>query len=222
MNDSITDEKHDHDQEQEQEQEQVPSQKQNQEEESTDTDHRTRRAQEEEMDVSLAQKGGIYEVQSASDNIYKVDVGAGVCSCPDWERNEPDGGCKHLRRVSMEIKAGNVPKPNGRLPETTETTESSGTANNTGSAPPTVAPDGGLLQNTGDEQFAACMNQIAERVETLEAEINQRRTELKDLERALAVFEEFYPDAHANTNEETNSISEQPEETARKRPQTAD
>lgn len=77
---------------------------------------RTRRAIQEEMDVSLLEKGGCYEVHSSSGNVYEVDVIAKTCTCLDWQRREPEGGCKHLRRVDQEIKDGCVPRPDGRLP----------------------------------------------------------------------------------------------------------
>lgn len=78
---------------------------------------RTRRAHEEDMDVSLRRKGGIYEVRSVSDSVYEVDIADGSCTCLDWQRRDPDGGCKHFRRVDMAIKAGTVPRPDGRVPE---------------------------------------------------------------------------------------------------------
>jgi len=81
-------------------------------------DGRTQRALTEEMDVWLSQEGGIYGVQKGeSGSIYEVDVVSETCSCPDWQTGEPDGGCKHLRRVDMEIRAGRVPRPDGRLTE---------------------------------------------------------------------------------------------------------
>ena len=78
---------------------------------------RARRAREEPMTVSLRRTGGVYDVQSESGNTYRVDIAAAECSCPDWQEREPDGGCKHLRRVKLEIQAGRVPTPDGRLPE---------------------------------------------------------------------------------------------------------
>ena len=88
-------------------------------EHSTQTDGlepRTRRAVDEEMAVSLLEKGGRYEVRSASGNRYEVDVIGESCTCPDWRKRTPEGGCKHLRRVDHEIKQGQVPRPDGRLP----------------------------------------------------------------------------------------------------------
>jgi len=84
---------------------------------------RTKRARNEEMDVSLLQKGGIYEVQSESGNIYEVDIASKTCTCPDFTKRNPSGGCKHLRRADLEIREGNVPRPDGRLPETTDVVE---------------------------------------------------------------------------------------------------
>lgn len=78
---------------------------------SDDDDPRTKRARTEELDVSLLQKGGVYEVHSASDSYYEVDVAAEECSCPDTAER-----CKHRRRVELEIGAGLVPRPDGRLP----------------------------------------------------------------------------------------------------------
>ena len=81
---------------------------------------RTRRAQTERMDIHLVRAGGLYGVTTES-GAYQVDVGAGECTCPDWQEREPMGGCKHLRRVDMEIRAGTVPGPDGRLPRTAVT-----------------------------------------------------------------------------------------------------
>ena len=83
-----------------------------------DSDPRTERARTEEMDVSLLRKGGMYEVKSASGNTYEVDVASKTCTCPDFTKRQPSGGCKHLRRVDIEIRSGHVPRPDGRLPAT--------------------------------------------------------------------------------------------------------
>ena len=159
---------------------------------SSQPDHRTRRAREEAMEVSLVRRGGIYEVQSASGNDYEVDIGMGTCSCLDWQTHEPDGGCKHVRRVDMEIKGGRVPRPDGRLPERVSGT---GTETEPSSPIPAVATDGGALPST-DDRLAACMRRIEERVRDLELEIDQRRAELKDLECTLSVIGEFLPNDH--------------------------
>lgn len=128
---------------------------------------RTRRAYKEDMDVSLLRKGGIYEVRSKSGNTYKVDVAAGTCTCLDWQRREPDGGCKHLRRVDMAIKAGTVPRPDGRLPA-----RSIGDARRDGSS-------------------VATANRIVDRIHALDAAIERQRAERRGLHAALAVVETF-------------------------------
>ncbi|MBX0325593.1 SWIM zinc finger family protein [Halomicroarcula sp. F13] len=77
-----------------------------------DDDPRTKRAKREDIDVSFLTKPGRYEVYSASGRIYEVDVIEKTCSCPDDAAR-----CKHLRRVEIEIRAGLVPRPDGRLPD---------------------------------------------------------------------------------------------------------
>ncbi|USZ73532.1 hypothetical protein [Natronosalvus halobius] len=79
---------------------------------STD-EPRTRRALSENMDVRFASVGPTYEVVSESGNTYTVDVEVETCTCPDCEQREPAGGCKHLRRVDLEIRTGLVPSPDG-------------------------------------------------------------------------------------------------------------
>ena len=136
----------------------------------TELDPRTRRAREEDMDVSLLAKGGVYEVHSQSGNIYEVDVVAQSCTCLDWQEREPKGGCKHLRRVDMEIKTGAVPRPDGHLPEE-------------------------LLTNGSGDDLVVCTERIAERIELLETEIERRQHEREVLSSALAIIEEFGPSA---------------------------
>ncbi|MGB9963006.1 hypothetical protein ACOZ32_12510 (plasmid) [Halobacterium sp. MBLA0001] len=95
----------------------------NNEDHQEDSEPRTERARTEEIDVSLLRKGGVYEVQSASGNTYEVDVASKTCTCPDFTKRQPSGGCKHLRRVDIEIRSGSVPRPDGRLPATGDVTE---------------------------------------------------------------------------------------------------
>jgi len=74
---------------------------------------RTRRALTEDMEVQFVQRGPAYDVFSESGRTYIVDVEKETCTCPDFERRQPDGGCKHLRRVDLEIRTGLVPAPDG-------------------------------------------------------------------------------------------------------------
>ncbi|WP_396613895.1 SWIM zinc finger family protein (plasmid) [Haloferax sp. S1W] len=70
----------------------------------------------------------MYEVDSASENLYRVDIHKGTCSCPDHQKRGVE--CKHLRRVLFAIKTRTVPKPNGRFVTCAEETEGVGWQSN--------------------------------------------------------------------------------------------
>lgn len=106
------------------------------------------------MDVSLLRKGGEYEVQSESGNTYEVNVASKTCTCPDFTKRQPSGGCKHLRRVDMGIRDGTVPRPDGRLPAV------AGVA----------------------EQLAEAVHDLDREIEEREAERRELRTALEVLE----------------------------------------
>lgn len=72
---------------------------------------RSRRARTEPMSV-LPLGDGLYEVESASDHTYLVDLESGRCTCPDHVFR--DVRCKHVRRVAIEITEGRTPPP-GKL-----------------------------------------------------------------------------------------------------------
>ena len=76
-------------------------------------DPRTRRALSEEMDVRFARVGSTYEVVSENRNTYTVDIEEETCTCPDYEQRQPTDGCKHPRRVDLEIRTGITPAPDG-------------------------------------------------------------------------------------------------------------
>ncbi|QCS44992.1 SWIM zinc finger family protein [Natrinema versiforme] len=76
-------------------------------------DPRTRRALSEDMDVHFATAGALYEIVSESGHTYEVDIEKETCSCPDFEQRQLESGCKHLRRVDLEIRTGLVPAPDG-------------------------------------------------------------------------------------------------------------
>ncbi|OIB55443.1 SWIM zinc finger family protein [Natrialba sp. SSL1] len=71
-------------------------------------EERSRRARTEPMSV-LPLGDGLYEVESASDHTYLVDLGAGRCTCPDHIFRS--ARCKHIRRVAIEITDGRTPPP---------------------------------------------------------------------------------------------------------------
>lgn len=76
--------------------------------ETEETDPRSQRARAERMSVTPL-GGGLYEVESQSDNTYFVDLLGGRCTCPDHMMRGVR--CKHLRRVAIEINEGRVPPP---------------------------------------------------------------------------------------------------------------
>lgn len=80
-------------------------------------DARTRRALTEDMTVHYGRRGSRYTVDSASGARYEVDIGVGTCTCPDYVLRHAElvgkGGCKHLRRVDLAIRAGTIPGPDG-------------------------------------------------------------------------------------------------------------
>ena len=71
---------------------------------------RTRRACEEAMVV--VPHGGeseMFDVYSETGSKYTVDLRDGVCECGDFIHREPQGGCKHQRRVRIELGIDDVP-----------------------------------------------------------------------------------------------------------------
>lgn len=118
-------------------------------------ENRARRAREEDMKVALLRKGGVYEIDSASGNTYKVDILSKTCSCPDHQNAETPFPCKHFQRVQLELDAGRIPRPDGRLPKSPGTKHS-------------------LEGSSGECLMSALRMRIREREEriaTLEAEI---------------------------------------------------
>lgn len=71
------------------------------------TDPRDVRALTEYLTVLPA--GDRFEVVSQSGSAYTVDPDARTCDCPDFEYRQPAGGCKHVRRVLMELGKRPVP-----------------------------------------------------------------------------------------------------------------
>jgi len=74
------------------------------------------------MDVALLKQGGIYSVTGESGETYTVDLIDETCTCPDYQDRDPEGGCKHVRRVAIEVEEETVPRPDGKLPTSALTT----------------------------------------------------------------------------------------------------
>lgn len=78
--------------------------------ESNGIDSRTKKAAVESMSLdAYAGETGEYDVYAESGEVYRVCLITESCSCPDYEYNTPEGGCKHFRRVEMEIGQRSVP-----------------------------------------------------------------------------------------------------------------
>lgn len=127
---------------------------------------RTQRAREEDMDVSLLKKSGVYEVHSESGNIYEVDIIGESCTCLDRQQREPEGGCKHMRCVAMEVNAGELPRPDGRLPD-------------------------GVKTDGGRDRTRILSAHISARIERLTTEIELRKDEVQQLSAAETIIEDF-------------------------------
>lgn len=80
-------------------------------------DPRTRRALTEAMEVQYGATGPRYPVHSERGAIYEVDLESWTCTCPDFQKRGDDlsGGCKHLRRADLEVRAGLCPDPEGHF-----------------------------------------------------------------------------------------------------------
>lgn len=63
-----------------------------------------------EADVDAACTG-LYRVYSQSGKTYVVDSVQSRCDCPDMKHNDPDGGCKHVKRVEMMLNETSLPAP---------------------------------------------------------------------------------------------------------------
>lgn len=81
------------------------------------------------MDVALLKQGGIYSVTGESGETYTIDIIDETCTCPDYQDREPEGGCKHVRRVAIEVEDETVPRPDGKLPTSALTTSAQGAHN---------------------------------------------------------------------------------------------
>lgn len=53
---------------------------------------------------------GLFLVVTESGRSYRVDVRQGACECDDAFYRDPDGGCKHVRRVQYAINQKHIPE----------------------------------------------------------------------------------------------------------------
>ena len=57
----------------------------------------------------VAGADGLYTVVSESGRSYTVDIETGACDCDDAFYRNPDGGCKHVRRVQFATGRRSIP-----------------------------------------------------------------------------------------------------------------
>ena len=79
-----------------------------QERAATDLADRTVRALTDDLLV-VADAPGLYRVYGKDGDEYTVNAETGACTCPDTEYRDPDGGCKHVRRVEFHTGERAVP-----------------------------------------------------------------------------------------------------------------
>ncbi|MWG33120.1 hypothetical protein [Halomarina oriensis] len=77
-------------------------------------DRRTWRARTQSMLVlpetdTEGDATGLYHVFSQSGSNYLADPELDSCTCPDMAHNDPENGCKHIRRVSLAIDETSLP-----------------------------------------------------------------------------------------------------------------
>lgn len=128
-------------------------------EESNGIEKRTKRAATESMSLDrYAGNAGEYDVHSESGSVYRVDLIAGSCSCPDDEHNAPAGGCKHVRRV--EIATGQRPVPElGQETDVERMIDARADQTDAQTDHQEVATDGGAVvesDQTGDQRPDDC------------------------------------------------------------------
>ena len=125
--------------------------------EGTELDKRDVRALTESMTV-LLEGGDIYTVVGQNGNgEHRVDTRESRCTCPDYEYRQPEGGCKHLRRVAF--ATGQRP-----IPAWVDTSAVDPVLGEHTSGACVAATDGGMVETTntpddgndGDERPSDC------------------------------------------------------------------
>lgn len=185
----------------------------------------------------FASEPGTYHIESASGAVYIVHLpsesgdsagnGVATCSCPDHANQPAERGCKHLRRVKLDIACGELPHPNDWPSDAALAEREPAHLTYTSSAiAPSLATDGGQALDTNpsstsisaspeiaaeqptvtdkrpdeiepDAPHDIC-HRISERIREIEFEIDQRRGELNDLETALSILEDLVPELESN------------------------
>jgi len=111
--------------------------------ESTELDKRDVRALTECHSV-LPEAEDMYRVVGENGGTYTVDARLGACECPDWQYREPEGGCKHMRRV--QFATGDRPIPTWVDPDAVDSL----LGDHVDGSPQVTATDGSGLLDTDD------------------------------------------------------------------------
>lgn len=63
---------------------------------------RLSRARNQDISIQVELTSDEYVVRGTRGIPYEVDLREPSCTCPDWEKREPEGGCKHILAVKIE------------------------------------------------------------------------------------------------------------------------
>lgn len=176
-----------------------------------------------------SQSDTAYIVDLPSQMDETSDRSSATCTCPDYETNTQENNCKHIRRVKLDIAFGELPAPEETSTEVIHSDHEPAPSEATSrSEAASVATDGGEVKSAdgaGDDSGAGgasadtpsspgienassepvtrngVYHQIAERIREIEAEVDRHRAELRDLETALAVLEEYSEEVGADSRE---------------------
>ena len=66
---------------------------------------RKERAQNQNIFIEKILGNNQYLVNGSRGYEYAVDLNIPSCECPDWQKRQPDGGCKHIIYVKMETNS---------------------------------------------------------------------------------------------------------------------
>jgi hypothetical protein len=144
-----------------------------------------------------------------------------TCTCPDYRTSTQEDDCKHIRCVKLDIAFDSLPEPEETPTENDHIEhEAASSAVADRSKAASVATDGGAIESgdgsadgerpnttstdapktpsgpdiesaVPDSTTQDVCHQIGARIREIESEVDQYRVELRDLETALSVFEEF-------------------------------
>lgn len=177
-------------------------------------DPRTQRAVVQEMIVTT-RGPGIYRVKSQSGTAYIVDLptqseqdnnrSSATCTCPDYETSGQADRCKHIRRVRLDIAAGELRAPDKPAIEDSQDENKPLPAESVSSPKSSIATDGGKVATTAQSMSETAFDmsvdtlqpaprydlyqRIATRVREIESTIKERQTELRELEGILSTLE---------------------------------